>query len=106
LIPSIFLSAGAPGWRGWLEALRDTSPHVRFDALSALSSILKADVGWWLNVEAYHSRPATMLTRVAVLATRQGYAAARTELGGQQLRAALKRGGAIVLPPIGMAPAR
>jgi HEAT repeat protein len=47
-----------------IEALRDTSPHVRFDALSALSRILKADVGWWLNIEAYQSRPAAMHRRV------------------------------------------
>src|SRR4051812_15436469 len=31
-----------------IEALRDSSPHVRFDALSALSKILRVDVGWWL----------------------------------------------------------
>jgi len=48
-----------------IEALRDRSPHVRFDALSALSRILKTDVGWWLGVEAYQDSPGRIHRRVA-----------------------------------------
>jgi HEAT repeat protein len=46
-------------------ALRDKSPHVRFDVLSALCKILKVDLGWWLNIEAYDSTPGRMHRRAA-----------------------------------------
>ena len=48
-----------------IKALRDESPHVRFDALSALCKTLKTDIGWWLDIEAYHNTPADMHTRVS-----------------------------------------
>jgi HEAT repeat protein len=48
-----------------IEALKDRSPHVRFDALAALERILKVDLRWWLRIEAYHSRPRAMHKRVA-----------------------------------------
>ena len=48
-----------------IEALKDRSPHVRFDALGALERILKVDLRWWLRIEAYHSQPGTMHRRVA-----------------------------------------
>ena len=48
-----------------IKALRDASPHVRFDALSALAQILKIDVGWWLDVEAYRDPPVKIHRRVA-----------------------------------------
>jgi HEAT repeat protein len=47
-----------------IEALKDESPHVRFDALAALERILKVDLRWWLRVEAYYSKPGTMHKRV------------------------------------------
>jgi HEAT repeat protein len=46
-----------------INALRDRSPHVHFDALSALSKILWIDLGWWLDVEAYRNAPALMHRR-------------------------------------------
>jgi len=48
-----------------IRALRDQSPHVRFDALSALCKTLKTDIGWWLDIEAYHNSPAEMHARVS-----------------------------------------
>jgi Lhr-like helicase len=38
---------------GLINALKDKSVHVRWDALSALNKILMIDLCWWLNVEVY-----------------------------------------------------
>jgi HEAT repeat protein len=48
-----------------IEALKDESPHVRFDALGALTRILRIELGWWLNIEAYHDSPGKMHRRVS-----------------------------------------
>jgi|ERR1700693_2276027 len=48
-----------------ISALRDSSEHVRFDALLALEKILKVDLRWWLNVEAYRDSPRKVHDRVS-----------------------------------------
>ena len=45
-----------------IEALRDPSVHVRFDALWTLEQTLEFDLRWWLEVEAYKT-PAVVLHR-------------------------------------------
>jgi hypothetical protein len=48
-----------------IEALRDRSVHVRWDALRALSKLLYCEIGWWLRIEGYKSQPGMMHRRVS-----------------------------------------
>jgi HEAT repeat protein len=48
-----------------IQALLDESVHVRFDALWALEKVLRADLRWWLRVEAYKDQAPRLHSRVS-----------------------------------------
>jgi HEAT repeat protein len=50
---------------GLINALKDKSDHVRWDALSALNKILMIDLSWWLNVEVYKDEASLIHNRVS-----------------------------------------
>jgi HEAT repeat protein len=42
---------------GLIEALKDESQHVRWDALASLNRILMIELNWWLRIEVYRNKP-------------------------------------------------